>query len=296
MLVNFSTSNDTDLQSNLSCTKHCEHSMQCFTVGPGIMVYTAFFIAALLLQLPLCILVLFLGHQRWRQHHTMCHSDSFTYHFAFMKLFGIAGYTVFFCGLRQTHISLLIRGFCMWNFAWYGETVLHLLTCVERYLAVVHPITYMGLKGERGIRFRNITIGCVWFICSGRMWLLLSEKVSEIMDLVLMCFCLLIISFLNFSILLILIRPGPGEQPRDRDRLDPSKQRAFYTIMTILGVLLMRFSWNMFWSVHDFITQSCECFIVVSGIWLDFPSSLILPLLFLHRVGTCVCCVKPTNT
>ncbi|KAF3837461.1 hypothetical protein F7725_004925 [Dissostichus mawsoni] len=39
----------------------------------------------------------------------------------------------------------------------YGRNSCHVLTCVERYLAVVHPVTYLNLKGQRGAPQKQVT-------------------------------------------------------------------------------------------------------------------------------------------
>ncbi|XP_078792483.1 uncharacterized protein LOC144987224 isoform X3 [Oryzias latipes] len=62
-----------------------------------------------------------------------------------------------------------------------------LLTCVEFYLAVVHPVIYLRLKSSGGVWIRGISAA---------------------------------------------VRPGPGENAEDK--VDPSKQRAFQTILKIM--------------------------------------------------------------
>ncbi|KAJ4945170.1 hypothetical protein JOQ06_013706, partial [Pogonophryne albipinna] len=77
----------------------------------------------------------------------------------------------------------------------YGESLFHVLTCLERYLAVVRPIIYLRLRNVQGVRIRNISIG--------------------------------------LSVLCVLIRPGPG----NGERVDQSKQSAFYTVTAITAAL-----------------------------------------------------------
>ena len=296
-----SSSNDSLLHSYLSATNSSlPFDVYCLTTGLSPFILTTFSITIVLLLLPLCILVLYLGLQRWQQQRTtstaatMSHSDSFTYHMVTMELIATSGFLVFSCGMHTGHIDLITVGIYIWSFIWSGQMFFHNLTCLERYLAVVHPIIYLGLRGEGGVRIRNISIGCVWLLSIGGP----STMTSHIYYIV--CFCLLIFSlivmiFCSISVLCVLTRPGPGEQCGGRQQVDISKQRAFYTILAILGVLLIRCVWNLYWLILNLSGVSMDCVVALCGTWVNLPCSLVLPLLFLHRAGRLACCKSNTK-
>ncbi|KAI3376422.1 hypothetical protein L3Q82_016443 [Scortum barcoo] len=130
------------MSDNFSSPTNTTLLYECFDVHVIIFISGAFAITKFFLQLPLSIFILHLGHQRWRQQRsfkTTSHSDFFTLHMAALELISELG------------------------------SAFHILTCVERYLAVVHPVTYLGLKQSGGIRIRNISTGCVWLLCFGWM-------------------------------------------------------------------------------------------------------------------------------
>lgn len=124
-----------------------------------------------------------------------------------------------------------------------GRYFFHNLTCLEHDMVVVHPITYLRLKSERGVRVRNLIIGCIWLLCLGLMWLMTIRNSFVIVNKSLLSLSVVIISFCSLSLLFALVRPGPGEQGKDRVRVHQSKQKAFCTIVVILGVLLLRCVW-----------------------------------------------------
>ncbi|KAI3375567.1 hypothetical protein L3Q82_003897 [Scortum barcoo] len=76
----------------------------------------------------------------------MSHSDIFTYHLVAMEIIGVFGSIICCCNLSRDHVDMLLVGLCLWSLTWYGEMFFHILTCVERYLAVIHPITYLSLR------------------------------------------------------------------------------------------------------------------------------------------------------
>ncbi|XP_078792482.1 uncharacterized protein LOC144987224 isoform X2 [Oryzias latipes] len=109
-----------------------------------------------------------------------------------------------------------------------------LLTCVEFYLAVVHPVIYLRLKSSGGVWIRGISAAVVWLLCV--LGGVVSYRCKFIVTMVL-CLCLLVldlavVSFCCISVLWTLKRPGPGENAEDK--VDPSKQRAFQTILKIM--------------------------------------------------------------
>ncbi|XP_078020501.1 uncharacterized protein LOC144459765 [Epinephelus lanceolatus] len=267
----------------------------CRFTGPASFLFITHYITNILLLLPLCILVLYLGLQRWQQQRStstaaaMTHSDSFTYHMVTMELVGVLGSIFNLCGVFLYRSDILLLGKYFWSFTWYGEAFFHILTCVERYLAVIHPVTYLTLRGERGIRIRNISIGCVWLLSVGSISFVIIKHFI-LLDFCFLILSLIIVSFYSLSVLCVLIRPGPGEQGGDRERVDQSKRRAFYTILAILGVLLLRSSANLAWASLHMLRQGSECTTTAATDWFNLPSSLVLPLLFLHRAGTLACC------
>ncbi|XP_078020846.1 uncharacterized protein LOC144459912 [Epinephelus lanceolatus] len=213
----------------------------CNDSSAGLLVSVTFNTTKILL-LPLSVLVLYLGHQRWRQQRsfsTTSHSDIFTYHMAAIELIYAFGGTVAFCGIYTEVSEVVIVGAYLSSMAFPGQTCFHLLTCVERYLAVVHPITYMGLRQSGGIKIRNISIGCVWLL--SLVWSgVIVQSLNDIPVAPFLClllFTLVVVSFCSLRVLCVLLRPGPGEVGRDRKRVDQSKQRAFHTIAAITAVL-----------------------------------------------------------
>ncbi|XP_045921540.1 uncharacterized protein LOC123980989 isoform X2 [Micropterus dolomieu] len=122
---------------------------QCFDSRAAVFIYYTFFIIKILLILPLCILILYLGHRRWRQQNittTMSHSDFFTYQMAAVELTSVVASIFFFCG-AYTDLPMMTKvGLYVSTMTFPGEMLFHILTCVERYLAVVHPVTYLGLR------------------------------------------------------------------------------------------------------------------------------------------------------
>ncbi|TNN36268.1 hypothetical protein EYF80_053557 [Liparis tanakae] len=266
---------------------------KCYNTTVGTYTVITFTVTLLLLILPLCVFVIYLGFQRWRQQRsgtTTSHSDVVTFHMVAIELMNIVGNIVFCIGVLTRLRQLMMAGVCIFITYSCGQLLFHILTCVERYLAVVHPVTYLGLKKGKGIRLRNISIGCVWLLSFANACLLFVEDTHSI-NIIYSCnlsFIFMVICFCSLSVLYVLIRPGPGAGGEGRPRADQSKMRAFYTIMIILGVLFFRLvvtavNSNVYSS--PVVGQTEKCSLWFSLAWFTLPSSLVLPLLFIHRAG-----------
>eukprot|EP00064_Thunnus_orientalis_P023645 superscaffoldBa00009152_g23897 len=270
----------------------------CFDSRASVFIFTTFNVTKIFLLLPLFILILYLGYQRWRRQHTSTttsHSDIFTYHMVAIELNSLLASILFICGSYTNLPGMAKVGIYVANMTFPGQMFFHILTCVERYLAVVHPITFLGLRKAGGVRIRNICIGCVWLLSFG--WIgvtaLYAPNIPIIPLFCFLVFSLIIVSFCSLSAVCVLIRSGPGEGGTNREQPHRSKQRAFHTIMTIMAVLWLWFLGILVCVALDespLLTHSDGCVAMISGIWFSLPSSLVLPLLFLHRAGKLMCC------
>lgn len=156
--------------------------------------------------------------------------------------------------------------------------------CLERYLAAVHPIIYLRIKREGGNKVGNISIGCIWLLCGGKQLMRLTVEKAVIVDLVQVIIIFTLVSLCSFSVLSVLIRPGPGDGGRQ------CADKSSYIIMAISIVLFLRLFSQSFIVAFTFIRlQNVECAVILFGCWFNFPSSFVLPLLFLHRAGTLAC-------
>ena len=176
------------------------------------------------------------------------------------------------------------------------------LTCVDRYLAVVHAITYLRLRRTHGVTIRNIATVTVWVFCFGGLtvWFFLRNSPHAFIPSVFSVVMLLsIMIFCSLSVLCVLIRPRPGEVGVDRMQVDKLKQRAFYTILIIMGVLSLRFGGTLASSMifsSPTVSYYVKYMMVTSTALFNLPSSLVLPLLFLHRAGKLPGCKHNTES
>ncbi|KAM3590422.1 uncharacterized protein V6R79_009413 [Siganus canaliculatus] len=257
------------------------------------LVFTGVSVAFLL---PVSIWIVTLGFQHWSRLRSspevMSFSDFYTYHLAVVELAGVSGIFISTVSGLFDHSDIFWWGAMVSMFPWCGQMLFPTFTCVERYLAVVQPVTYMRLRQASGVRLRNASAALVWLFCiSGMLAVMLFGDVLErlsVVILVLMLTLLTVVMFCSLSVLRVLIRPRPGEAARAGPRLDQTKQRAFRTIVTIMGVLVLKFGGYLVCIMLGYsplIPYHSQCVAKAVSVWFNLLSSLALPLLFLHRAG-----------
>lgn len=200
--------------------------------------------------------------------------------------------TFYCCGVYGEAFYLIFIGNFFTSLVWHGQTLFHLLTCVEHYLAVVHPTFYLSLRNERGVRLRNVAVLCVWLLSFVSMGLMAFRKFLTVFDVCVLVVNLTLVSFCSLSVMSNLYRPSPGNKEAGLRRVDQAKQRAFKTILIILVVQVLRFVGSVIWSIVDGLSLSSYCLLVAVVALVNLPSSFVLPLLFLQREGKLVCCKK----
>lgn len=295
MSLIFPSSNDTALVPSVrSNGSSVPFYLYCYVTGSSSLIYFSFLITNICILLPVCTFVLHCGHQRrqlkllFSSSAALSHSDCFTFHLVAMEMIGLFGCGACAAGIHELDSNLLMVGNFSFALAWFGETFFHVLTCLELYLAAVHPVSYRNRRNESGVRIRNASVGCVWLFCLVGMTLVMSE-VFFIVSFCLLVLSLAVVAFCSVSVLCVLVHPGPGETSKDKEKMDQTKQRAFNMIAIILGVLLLRFSFNIAWEVVYLSVGIKGCVIMTSCTWFNIPCSLVLPLLFLHRAGRLAC-------
>lgn len=275
----------------ISSTYNTSYSNAC------VAVYTSFFITTTCLLLPLFALIIYMGYQQWRKKSsfgraTTSHSDIFTYNIIPLELFNIFvnGCYVYLMFIHQKMLIKVLR--VLGTICLNGQNAIHLIACVEHYVAVLHPVMYLESKKPRNIRIRNISLVCFWVLLIGGS---LSAQDVHMESASLFVTAMLIlglqvifVAFCNISILCSITRPEPGDVHQGRRNVGLRKKRAFYTVTAIMGALLTRF-FGIFLQVVCLLWMNKNCFI--SSLFLGFglPSCLVQPLLFLYRAGKLGC-------
>lgn len=276
--------------------------MSCMTTRSGSVVYTLYFIINSILLLPSCILI-FNQHlqQWWRQSATSSAAalqkpmDVFNSYYALIELLTILAHVMCCCGIYTNDVVLQV-GYYIWCFAWFGEVSFHALACLERYMAVVHPVIFLRLRGKRGFRIRNIILNCIWLLCIGGTALVSMEDVFSHFSLSFILLIFVVLAIFTLSVLCTLIHPVPGQHSGGkRGKIDQSKQMAFYTILAILGSELLKIISNALWSIFSSSTYPGRCLVMMTALWFCIPSAQVLPFLILQKTGTITCCKQITK-
>ncbi|XP_056587649.1 C-C chemokine receptor type 8-like [Triplophysa dalaica] len=199
-----------------------------------------------------------------------------------------------FNALAETFQSLII-------FTWFligeiitGHPMFQCLMCVERYLAVVHPVIFLKFKP---LRYRVICCTAAWMIGFGSglfcMFLLMSPNfylyvwfytVQFLIFLSTQLFCLL-------AVLRALKQSGPGERGREREEENHIKKRAFHLILIATVSMIIRYAPYIITGFFIVTLQDDESIQVLWSVsYVCFMlAGFVQPVLYLHRMGKLSC-------
>uniref|UniRef100_A0AAV2KLS6 G-protein coupled receptors family 1 profile domain-containing protein n=1 Tax=Knipowitschia caucasica TaxID=637954 RepID=A0AAV2KLS6_KNICA len=154
----------------LNCSDSFNIAGLCSGDVAGKVLVHIWFVVSLLL-VPLFLSVLYIGYKRWKKHprSAVSHADVFFFNIVFVDLINVLATGLFFYVSSVKVLNDIGKGLtCFSNTA---ELFFHTLTCVERYLAVVHPIVYLRLKKRDGVLIRNISTDSINIagLCSGEV-------------------------------------------------------------------------------------------------------------------------------
>ncbi len=170
------------------------------------------------------------------------------------------------------------------------------LMCVERYLAVVHPVTFLKYKP---LRYK--------VVCSAVTWIMIIACCVFCLQLVNPCFmrifkCLYLVHFIVFlainlfcclAVLRALKKPGPGVRGRERDEENHIKRRAFFLILINTVTLVITYVPSSVTAFQYMLSIPASQLLESLGLTCFLLPGFVQPLLFIHRVGKLPFCRSP---
>ncbi|XP_056114213.1 C-C chemokine receptor type 8-like [Rhinichthys klamathensis goyatoka] len=169
-----------------------------------------------------------------------------------------------------------------------GRPVFQCLMCVERYLAVVHPVTFLKYKP---LRYRVICCTVVWIIILGSCFYNLFIVISQNFHIHLWFFSTQFLLFFSIqlfclvAVLRALKQSGPGERAREREEENHMKRRAFYLILITtvsMAFIYVPYPITGFYIIH---TQQNNPAYWLPGLVCYGLAGFVQPVLYLHRTG-----------
>ncbi len=170
------------------------------------------------------------------------------------------------------------------------------LMCVERYLAVVHPVIFLKYKP---LRYK--------VVCSTVTWIMISACCVFCLEHVHPCDirllkCLYLIHFIIFlainlfcclAVLRALKKPGPGDIGRHRDKENHIKRRAFFLILINTVTLVITYVPSSVTGFQYILSIPASRVLESLSLTCFLLPGFVQPLLFIHRVGKLPFCRSP---
>lgn len=190
----------------------------------------------------------------------------------------------------NTFLYYSIRFF--WGFIFSGRPVFMTCICLDRYLAVVHPVTFLKYKP---LRYRLAGTIISWLI------VLLYSVTLIWLTYLATCYVNFSMAFTGFLVMFFccvetlraLVRPGPGEGDQGSNGMNNAKLKAFKIILflvvtTVLYYLPYVIGIIMLGHASQEYTSKLFCISAYAAVF----GGLISPLLYIRRAGKLLHCIK----
>ncbi|KAL1271720.1 hypothetical protein QQF64_030736 [Cirrhinus molitorella] len=160
-----------------------------------------------------------------------------------------------------------------------GRPFMNCLICVERYMAVAHPVIY---RSPAFVKHRYIGAGLVWsasVVYGGLAVSTYPRPATEVYILSLVI-SLLVITACSLGVLKVLLRPSPGET--QKEGMHRQKKRAFVIITGILVCISVPYGTKIFqFAMKNDLAKDTLGLLV--SILIMRPSSVIQSILYLSK-------------
>ena len=208
---------------------------------------------------------------------------------------------ILFCSSNVLHlVNIYVPSLGLYSFVAFssglltlGRSLFQTFICLERYLAVVHPVVFLRYKP---LRYKLgccvvlwaviIPFCCISMLCGKNTRLLFWMYVTE--DL----FFLSINLFFGLSVLRALKRPKPGEGgvEQERHRGSDIKMKAFKIILFILvSMMIYYLPWIVLIIASELSKDIVLADIGIVCFSITVVTGFVQPLLYLHRTGRLPC-------
>ncbi|XP_026094151.1 G-protein coupled receptor 4-like [Carassius auratus] len=175
-----------------------------------------------------------------------------------------------------------------------GRSLFLCLMCLERYLAVVHPVTFLKYKP---LRYRVIcsTVVCILTLgsCLFSMFILMALNntahtwfftVQIFLFFSIQLFCLV-------AVLRALKQSGPGDRAREREEENNMKRKAFHLILiTSMNMVFINVPFIIL-ALFRVVTKQNSVELRIAALICYSLGGFVQPVLYLHRIGklSCLC-------
>lgn len=187
-----------------------------------------------------------------------------------------------YIALKITSINKYI--WFVYGFCFFGRSLFQCGMCVERYIAVVHPMFYFR---HRFLKCKVIFLILGWLITAIFIWYSINNSVMTLIE-GMFIFVMSVDLFCSLSILMVLKRPSPGAGGGKKvKKMSLKKKRACYTVMIIQATVILNYvphfivpTLKLYMTPYNF-----SCMYQPLGIACCLMGSFLQPLIFLHHAG-----------
>ncbi|XP_058614503.1 C-C chemokine receptor type 8-like [Onychostoma macrolepis] len=171
-----------------------------------------------------------------------------------------------------------------------GRPLFHCLICVERYLAVVHPVTFLKYKP---LRYRVICCTAVWIIILGSClfctFILISfSMVPYVWFISIQCLLFFFTQlFCLVAVLRALKQSAPGERRREEE--NHMMKRAFYLILITTVIMVIQYGPSTVTGFYVILTQNNFLDIWCPAFLCYVLAGFVQPILYLQRPRKLFC-------
>ncbi len=168
--------------------------------------------------------------------------------------------------------------------------------CLECYLAVVHPVTFLKYKLLRYrlagavISWLTVLVCCVIFI-----WVPHSSTYYVCFSMAFSCF--LVKFFCCVEVLRALRHPGPGDGNQESRGMNTAKLRAFRIILIILvSEALIYLPYAITTIFLDFLSDKGRSALLCIAFCVALVTGFMPPFLYIYKAGKLKYCFRDTAT